>query len=143
MEKIPFYLLLLIILTSCNVNNNAPALKYNTKEEVINMSETHKEIAAENYSFLTKDLYEKRIEDNIKILPALSEAGNNPAIEREVEHFIYFNDVLDMNSFSSEAAEMGYPYKPTVQQPGLLVKTILITDEIKIHAITLPPIIFQ
>ena len=103
----------------------------------MNMSEIHKEIAAENYPFLTKELYEGQIENNIEVLSALTKAGDNPAIEREVEHFIYFSNELDMESFSSEIVKMGYPYEPTAQQPGVLVKTMLTADEIEIHAISL------
>ena len=74
----------------------------------------------------------------MNVMFSLAGAGDNPSIKREVEHFIYFKNTFDMDSFANDIFELGYPFEPAIHQPGLLVKTKLsLANGIDICLVTL------
>ncbi len=63
------------------------------------------------FDFLYPAPYEYQTIINQKVLMSLEKNGNNPELDREVDHWIYFNTDSDREQFIAEVIDLGYSIK--------------------------------
>lgn len=100
------------------------------------MNKNFKMLSGKDYNYLTEEQINNRLRTNMMVLYALSEAGDNPAVKREVIHFIMFNNKKDKQSFINEVSKMGYSDIQT-DQLDVDICTILSMDSSDIHTVSL------
>ena len=91
----------------------------------------------DDYSYLTKEICEEQISKNDDVIQQLIKAGDNQSIEREIEHFIYFDTIEKKNAFCSEISNLGYRYEDMGGDIGVQIQKNSTAERNKINAVVL------
>ena len=87
-----------------------------------------------DYPYLTKEICEEQIKGNDEVIQKLIDAGDNPNIEREIEHFIYFETIVNRDAFCNEISNLRYRYENAEENIEVKIGKISSISKEKIDA---------